>query len=169
MMTSNDPIHGNMNPPAPGDYSTPNYQLPLWQSDTVTSWLGQMNYAMSRIDTVMHNLALRTSIDGTVPEELFSTVEQIEKDIAELKTSALRITQLEESVTNLQTQMANVLQDLNTLRINYVNADTRISTVESSITNLQGLYDKVQANVNDNSEDIDKLETRVSALEGSSS
>lgn len=165
-----DPIHGNPNTPTTGvEQTTPNYHLPLWQNNTVTSWLVDLNYAMSTIDFVMHNLALRTSIDGSVPPELFSTVEQLEKDVAELKTVALRMTQAEENITNLQTQTANLIQDTNTLRINYNNLDTRMSTAESAIQNLQSDVDKIQNNVNINSDEIESLKARVTALENSSS
>ena len=153
-----DPIHGGVIPME----STPNYRLPLWKANTITSWLQQMNYAMLTIDTIMHNLTLRTSIDGSVPQELFSTVEQLEKDVAEFKEAA-------EAVTNLQTQMANVLSDVATLRINYNNVDTRLTTVESAIQNLQSDIDKVQNNVNINSDEIVALENRVKTLENSSS
>lgn len=167
---SYDPIHpGDTNPPAGVQQTTPNYNLPLWQNNTVTSWLVQLNYAMQTIDTVMHNLALRTSIDGTVPPELFSTVEKLEQDVAELKNVALRVTHAEESITNLQTQMANLLSDVNTLRINYVNLDTRMSTAESSIQNLQGELDKIQENVNSNTATLTAIESRVSNLENPSS
>lgn len=163
-----DPIHGgDCNQTTDLDYSTPNYKLPLWKQSTVTSWMSQMNYAMATIDTVMHNLALRTSIDGSVPPELFSTVEQLEKDVAALKDVALRMTQAETNITNLQTQMANVIQDVNTLRINFNNIDTRMTTAESAIQNLQADVDEIQQNVNTNSTDIADLKQRVAALEAS--
>lgn len=163
-----DPIHGgDCNQTTDLDYSTPNYKLPLWKQSTVTSWMSQMNYAMATIDTVMHNLALRTSIDGSVPPELFSTVEQLEKDVAALKDVALRMTQAETNITNLQTQMANVIQDVNTLRINFNNIDTRMTTAESAIQNLQADVDRIQQNVNTNSTDIADLKQRVAALEAS--
>lgn len=163
-----DPIHGgDCNQTTDLDYSTPNYKLPLWKQSTVTSWMSQMNYAMATIDTVMHNLALRTSIDGSVPPELFSTVEQLEKDVAALKDVALRMTQAETNITNLQTQMTNVIQDVNTLRINFNNIDTRMTTAESAIQNLQADVDEIQQNVNTNSTDIADLKQRVAALEAS--
>ena len=167
-----DPIHDDNNQPPSYtgiEYTTPNYKLPLWKNSTVTSWMVQLNYAMTTIDIVMHNLALRTSIDGSVPSELFSTVEQLEKDVAQLKDTALRMTQAEDSITNLQTQMANVIQDVSTLRVNYTNLDTRMSTVESVIQNLQGEIDKIQVNVNNNSSEIEALKARITALETPSS
>lgn len=162
-----DPIHGGQTPET-DEYSTPNYKLPLWKSRTVTSWLTQMNYAMTTIDTVMHNLALRTSIDGTVPPELFSTVEQLEKDVAELKNVALRVTEAEEAISRLQTTMAIATQDINTLRINYNNVDTRMTTAESAIQNLQTQIDKVETNANTNFDDITALTARVEVLESKS-
>lgn len=167
-METYDPIHGgDGNQTTDLDYSTPNYKLPLWKHSTVTSWITQMNYAMTTIDIVMHNLALRTSIDGSVPPELFSTVEQLEKDVAALKDVALRMTQAETNITNLQTQMANIIQDVNTLRINFNNIDTRMTTAESAIQNLQADVDNIQENVNTNSDDIANLKQRVAALEAS--
>lgn len=169
-MNSYDPIHdGDCNQTTDLDYNTPNYKLPLWKNNTVTSWMSQMNYAMATIDTVMHNLALRTSIDGSVPPELFSTVEQLEKDVAALKDVALRMTQAETNITNLQTQMANVIQDVGTLLINYNNLDTRMTTAETAIQNLQGEINEVQSNVDSNLDAIQALETRVYALEHPSS
>lgn len=165
-MRDNDPIHGDGNQPEFNpDYNTPNYRLPLWKNNTVTSWLVQMNYAMRTIDTVMHNLALRTSIDGSVPPELFSTVEKLEQDVAALKDTALRVTQAEANITNLQTQMATVIQDVGTLLINYNNLDTRMTTAETAIQNLQGEINRVQNNVDANLDAIHALETRVYALE----
>lgn len=156
----NDPIHDDNqpeNPTLPGEYSTPNYHLPLWKNNTVTSWLTQMNYAMTAIDVIMHNFSLRTSIDGEVPKELISAVERLEAEMDDLRDTAMRVTQLEQQVTSLQTQMANALQDINTLRINYINIDTRMSTAESAIQNLQAEIDKIQTNVNTNSEDIEEV------------
>lgn len=145
-------------PIVPEQRVTPNYKLPQWDATTVTSWLTQMNYAMLTIDTVMHNLALRTSFDGEIPPELISDVERLN---AQMQTVAAqvadfdgRIALLETKQTSMETSLATAKQDIGTLQVNYSNLDTRVSTLELQMTNLT-------ANVNKIAENLDTLTQRV--------
>lgn len=141
---------------------TPNYRLPIWRSNTVTSWLVQLNNAMLILDTVLHDFALRTSDTGEIPNELVTQVETNTDDIAEIKTSLCstveNLKNVTEQLTNLSSTVANHTQNLNTLFINYNNIDTRMETAESAIDGLRQEVTKLNNNLN-------TLEQRVSALE----
>lgn len=159
-----DPIHpGEPDVPSiPDDYTTPNYHLLLWKKSTITSWLTQLNKNMLKIDVIMHNLALRTSIDGDVPPEAIENIITINEEIAKINNTieplVEQVNLMQQSVNNLQTQMTTVLADVGTLKINYVNLDTRMSTVESTQQNITSTVEKIENNYND-------LNTRVMALE----
>lgn len=141
---------------------TPNYRLPIWRANTVTSWLVQLNNAMLILDTVLHDFALRTSDTGEIPNELVTQVETNTDDIAEIKTSLCstveNLKNVTEQLTNLSSTVANHTQNLNTLFINYNNIDTRMETAESAIDGLRQEVTKLNNNLN-------TLEQRVSALE----
>lgn len=143
-----DPIHGNNSAESTNDYKTTNYGLPLWRAETVTSWLSQMNNAMNIIDNVMHALALRTSVTGEPSQELIDSVSKLETEMQSVSASLVRLSNLAEQVTNLQTQSATNTQDIQTLMLNYTNLDTRMSTAESAIQQLRTEIEKLQNNQN---------------------
>lgn len=161
-----DPIHDNK--PEEIKYFTPNYKLPLWQHNTVTSWLIQMNYAMTQIDTVMHNLALRTSIDGDIPEELISAVEKLESQVNELQATAEKVVLQESQIASIDSRLTTAQADISTLMINYKNLDTRMNTAENVLSNLQNEFDKLQETFNQHITEYNSLADRVAALEAGS-
>ncbi len=146
-----DPTHQNTGAQTVPGVETPNVKLILMMKDTITSWLNIFNTNMSRIDTAVHNIELRTSINGEIPPEISEDIIKLNASNAELKelvkSHAQTIDLLTESVTNLQTQSATNTADIRTLLTNYTNIDTRLSTL--------------QATVSDNSRRITKLETNA--------
>lgn len=141
--------------------ATPNYKLPQWDGETVTSWLVQMNYAMLTIDTALHGLALRTSV-GDIPEDVIKDVEKLNlfmsKSTILLGELCEEVTALKATSANQQTQLATLGSQVSTLNINYVNCDTRLSTLESAIEGLRMNVEKLTENLN-------SLTDRVAALE----
>lgn len=158
-----------------GMKGTENYQLPQWDAQTVTSWMTQLNYAMFRIDQVMHGLALRTGIDG-VSEELIKDVEKLNEEYNKI---ACKLAEVNNNLydnnaqqASIQTQLTNLATQVQTLTTNLVNVDTRLSTVESKAENIQLQLTKTMENLNQLSTDVtgvsdalEELALRVQALE----
>lgn len=142
---------------------TPNYNLPQWTADTVTSWLTQMNSAMLKIDTVLHGLAIRTVVND-IPEDIIADVENLN----EFMTSAKNvINDIDEQVQYLlkesasqNTQLATLTQQTQTLTINYANCDTRLSTMEAAMQGMQASLLKLTENLNSLTERVQALEDK---------
>lgn len=168
-----DPIHPDPSQPGTGDTDkTPNYQLLLNRADTITSWLTIFNVNMTAIDIIMHNLALRTSINGEVPPEAINDIIKLNEQVAALQDQVKQIPLLAEQLANLTTTVNTNSTDINTLKINFTNADTQIATINVRLAGLQESVEKCQMNIatlNDTLTDVQNsltsLEARVKALE----
>lgn len=129
-------------PPKPGctSNSTPWYGLPQWAAGDVTSWLMQMNGAMLRIDTIMHDLALRTGING-LPDDLVSCVAKVSQDVEVIKCTVGELSNKQANVDllmqNLNTQFSAMKTDVASLTLSVTNLDTRIMTVDSKADGMK--------------------------------
>lgn len=162
---------------------TINYQLPQWNAQTVTSWMTQLNYAMYRIDEVIHNLALRTAVDG-MPEDVITDVENLNKQYEILANKVQELINSDydtkAQMASVQTQLTNLTTQVTTLTTNMANLDTRVSTAETKQTNMDALIAKIQENLNSLTSTVEEhttkfadidtqladIETRLAALEG---
>lgn len=121
------------NPPGCSNH-TPNYGLPLWKASDVTSWLMQMNGAMLRIDTILHDLALRTGING-LPDDLVTTVSNLCQNYEVLKCTVSEMgnkqANLELLMQNLNTQLSAMKTDVSSMGISINNFDTRLMSMDS--------------------------------------
>lgn len=156
-----DPIHPDVPEIPTTEYGeTPNYKFLLSLKDSITSWLNYMNTNLLKIDTVMHELALRTSIDGKVPPEAIESLIQVEKELVILnstvETHSNELDAIEQQLLNLQTLQA----DVSILKQNYLNLDTKVTAFETRLDSLQTSIAKLSTN-------FDSLEERVVALESS--
>lgn len=156
-------------PPRPGctpgcSDQTPNYGLPLWKASDVTSWLMQINGAMLRIDTIMHDLALRTGING-LPDDLVSTVSKLNQDVEVLKCSIAdlgnKTASTELIVQNMNTQVAAIKTDLSSITINLTNLDTRLMTVDTKTENLENKMSLMRSDVNMIQQSINNLQSNM--------
>lgn len=156
-------------PPRPGctpgcSDQTPNYGLPLWKASDVTSWLMQINGAMLRIDTIMHDLALRTGING-LPDDLVSTVSKLNQDVEVLKCSIAdlgnKTASTELIVQNMNTQVAAIKTDLSSITINLTNLDTRLMTVDTKTENLENRMTLMRSDVNMIQQSINNLQSNM--------
>lgn len=122
-------------PPDPCQNRTPNYGLPLWKASDVTSWLMQMNGAMLRIDNIMHDLALRTGING-LPDDLVTTVSKLCQDVAVLNCTVGELSNKQANqdllMQNMNTQFSAMKTDIASLQLSITNLDTRVMTVDSA-------------------------------------
>lgn len=125
-------------PPKPGcgcGDSTPNYGLPLWKASDVTSWLMQLNGAMLRIDTIMHDLALRTGING-LPDDLVTTVSKLCQDMEQMKCMVGELgnktANMELLMQNMNTSFSAMKTDIASMQLSLTNFDTRLMTVDSA-------------------------------------
>lgn len=129
-------------PPKPGctSNSTPWYGLPQWAAGDVTSWLMQMNGAMLRIDTIMHDLALRTGING-LPDDLVSCVAKLSQDMEVVKCTIGEMSNKQANIDllmqNLNTQFSAMKTDVASLSLSVTNLDTRIMTVDSKADGMK--------------------------------
>lgn len=155
-----DPIHPDVPsiPEPPETSLTPNYKLLLNLGNTITSWLTIFNTNMSIIDNAMHNLELRTSIDGEVPPEAIDDIVKLNAAVSLLQKT---LEPIPEQITNIQTILATNTSDIGTLKINYTNLDTIVSTLKVTLQSLQESVEKLQNNYT-------SLDERVTALENKS-
>lgn len=129
--------------------STEHYQLPLWQADTLTSWLTTMNYAMTRIDDILHDQALRTSVDGLPDEQIEELVRlsnltsEMQQDVNTLKET---VGNMLISMGNLQTSITDLTSRIQILTTNTVNLDTRMTTIENRMSDLEARVSKLENN-----------------------
>lgn len=160
-------------PPRPGctpgcSDQTPNYGLPLWKASDVTSWLMQINGAMLRIDTIMHDLALRTGING-LPDDLVSTVSKLNQDVEVLKCSIADLSNksanTELIVQNMNTQVAAIKTDLSSITINLTNLDTRLMTVDTKTEGIENRVTLMRSDVNMIQQSVDNLQSNMLAFQ----
>lgn len=147
-------------PPHTHGQHTKNYGLPLWRASDVTSWLTQMNAAMMRIDEVMHDLALRTGING-MPDDITASVSELLRDtevvkhtVADLSNKAANQELLYQ---NAITQLTALKTDVGSLQLSLTNLDTRIMTAESKSENVMQAITLVKS-------DMQTLNTAVKAF-----
>lgn len=113
---------------------TVNYDLPLWDGQDITSWQGNLNDAMNKIDTAMYeNRTLMLgyqAIADKLEETNSSTVElvnEVNQQLAEinqkydevkeqLATAGQKITQAEQAIINLQNEDETVKMQLDTMQ-----------------------------------------------------
>ena len=158
-MNNFDPIHPDI-PEFPDTelQLTPNYNLLLMVKDTITSWLNIVNTNMLKIDTAMHDLTLRTSIDGEIPPEAIEDLIRLEANLTSLSSTVEKhdedIDDIEHQLLNLQT----LSTDVSVLKQNYINLDTKMTAFETRLDMLQATVTKLDNNYN-------ALEERVAALE----
>lgn len=140
-------------PCPPNDCSnhTPYYGLPQWKASDVTSWLMQMNGAMLRIDTILHDLALRTGING-LPDDLVTTVSKLCGDVEVLKCSMGELTNKQANIEllmqNINTQFSAMKTDVASMQLSLTNFDTRLMTVDSKANALKNDVTMLKSDVN---------------------
>lgn len=165
---TDDPIHPD-NPSTPGTTDvalTINYKLLLCLQNTITSWLTIFNENMRRIDLAMHDIALRTSIDGEVPPEAIEDLIKLNESMAEAQT---KISTIENTINQIEDELVNlqVLQgDVAVLKQNYINLDTAVSALNLIYTSLQQDVQKLQNNLTSLEQRFGDLETKVLEDEG---
>ena len=120
-----DPIHPDeptdpTEPTLPTRF-TPNYKLPLWDKNSITSWITTMNYAMTTIDFAMHKLALGTPLDGDIPQELIDSITSLEQWKEEAEN---RISTIESNLIALQKSVNSTIDSITQLTIK-VDTNTR--------------------------------------------
>lgn len=150
-----DPIHPDPDDPTtpteptdpdlPTRY-TPNYKLPLWDKDSLTSWLSTMNYAMTTIDFALHKLALITPLDGKVPPELVDSVTKLEdwqeQASEQLSTIELNLIALQKAVSaNTESlKQLTIKVDTNTRDIEEIkNSSSNTSEEKGDTTSNEGV------------------------------
>lgn len=138
------------NPPGCSNH-TPNYGLPLWKASDVTSWLMQMNGAMLRIDTILHDLALRTGING-LPDDLVTAVSKLCQDYEVLKCTVSEMgnkqANLELLMQNLNTQVSSMKTDVSAMGISITNFDTRLMSQESAAGAMRNDITLIKSDMN---------------------
>lgn len=148
---------------------TINYQLPLWESKDITSWLTQLNEAMCKIDLALHGLALRTQPIGEQPEDVVADIEKLNKEYTDLKKEFTELKTVVDSnssaVTTLQTQQTTTTTNVNTLLTNTANLDVRVTAIEAALITINATITKIQTEQQGQESAIEALDARVSSLE----
>lgn len=159
-------------PPKPGctSNSTPWYGLPQWAAGDVTSWLMQMNGAMLRIDTIMHDLALRTGING-LPDDLVSCVAKVSQDVEVIKCTVGELSNKQANVDllmqNLNTQFSAMKTDVASLTLSVTNLDTRIMTVDSKADGMKNDIVLLKTDLNMLSKTVQNLTANFTSFQNS--
>ena len=159
-------------PPKPGctSNSTPWYGLPQWAAGDVTSWLMQMNGAMLRIDTIMHDLALRTGING-LPDDLVSCVAKVSQDVEVIKCTIGEMSNKQANIDllmqNLSTQFSAMKTDVASLTLSVTNLDTRIMTVDSKADGMKNDIVLLKTDLNMLSKTVQNLTSNFTSFQNS--
>lgn len=159
-------------PPKPGctSNSTPWYGLPQWAAGDVTSWLMQMNGAMLRIDTIMHDLALRTGING-LPDDLVSCVAKLSQDMEVVKCTIGEMSNKQANVDllmqNLNTQFSAMKTDVASLTLSVTNLDTRIMTIDSKADGMKNDIVLLKTDLNMLSKTVQNLTANFTSFQNS--
>lgn len=159
-------------PPKPGctSNSTPWYGLPQWAAGDVTSWLMQMNGAMMRIDTIMHDLALRTGING-LPDDLVSCVAKVSQDVEVIKCTVGELSNKQANVDllmqNINTQFSAMKTDVASLTLSVTNLDTRIMTVDSKADGMKNDIVLLKTDLNMLSKTVQNLTANFTSFQNS--
>lgn len=150
--------------------STPWYGLPQWAAGDVTSWLMQMNGAMLRIDTIMHDLALRTGING-LPDDLVSCVAKVSQDVEVIKCTVGELSNKQANVDllmqNLNTQFSAMKTDVASLTLSVTNLDTRIMTVDSKADGMKNDIVLLKTDLNMLSKTVQNLTANFTSFQNS--
>lgn len=116
---------------------TTNYELPQFIGTDKPSWLGDINSAMSTIDTGMHdNATAITGIESTV-QTASATATQASQDVATLSET---VTSQGGSITSIGGRVDTLETDNATNKANITNVTGRVSTLEAdNVVNKQNI------------------------------
>lgn len=116
---------------------TTNYDLPQWNGEDVTSWMGNLNDAFNKIDSAMW--ANHTAMAGydKIASDLQKLAEGIQVDNEEIR-EALRI---------VQQGMADQLTQLNQAKTDITNANLAISQLQTEDNALSAMIEDLQDDV----------------------
>lgn len=137
---------------------TTNYELPQFIGTDKPSWLGDINSAMSTIDTGMHDNA--TAIDGieSTVQTASATATQASLDVASLTET---VTSQGGSLTSIGGRVDTLETDNATNKANITNVTGRVSSLESdNVVNKQ--------NIAKNKNSIDGLESYLALTDNRS-
>lgn len=156
-------------PPRPGcGNNTPWYGLPQWKASDVTSWLMQMNGAMLRIDTILHDLALRTGING-LPDDLVTTVSKLCGDVEQMKCTMGELTNKQANVEllmqNINTQFSAMKTDVASLQLTMTNFDTRLMATDSKANALKNDVTLIKTDINMLSSTVQNLQSNFTQFQ----
>lgn len=117
--------------------ATTNYDLPQWNGEDVTSWMGNLNDAFNKIDSAMW--ANHTAMAGydKIASDLQKLADGIQVDNAEIR-EALRI---------VQQGMAEQLTQLNQAKTDITNANLAISQLQTEDNALSAMIEDLQDDV----------------------
>lgn len=116
---------------------TTNYELPQFIGTDKPSWLGDINSAMSTIDTGMHDNA--TAIDGieSTVQTASATATQASQDVETLTET---VTTHGGSITSIDGRVTTLEGDNATNKANITNVTGRVSSLESdNVVNKQNI------------------------------
>lgn len=117
--------------------ATTNYDLPQWNGEDVTSWMGNLNDAFNKIDSAMW--ANHTAMGGydKIASDLQKLADGIKVDNAEIR-EALRI---------VQQGMADQLTQLNQAKTDITNANLAISQLQTEDNALSAMIEDLQDDI----------------------
>lgn len=124
---------------------TLNYDLPLWTGEDLTSWMGNLNDAMNKIDDGIHDAAMLAQGVQNIGDNLKDLLEKTEQDNIRITAS---LEALQNTANELQTGLAGVREGLTA-------ANTAIGGISTEQTSLMTQMDAMQ-------DDIGKLMDIVS-------
>lgn len=130
-------------------YSTKYYHLPLWKANDVTSWMLGLNKAMTDIDQLFHDFALRTGIEG-VPDDLVETVQKLQSSVDCLEKFRIQTIEDLASTTKVVSDMLGnidlINEKLRGLAFDQSNTNTRVKGIEQELVvvknDIKELYER---------------------------
>ena len=133
-------------------FSTKYYHLPLWKANDVTSWMLGLNKAMTEIDQLFHDFALRTGIEG-VPDDLVETVQKLQASVDCLEEFRVKTIEDLASTTKVVSDMLGnidlINEKLRGLAFDQSNTNTRVKVIEQELVvvknDVKELYERADA------------------------
>lgn len=120
--------------------ATVNYDLPLWSGEDITTWQGNLNDAMNKIDTAIFEAKSAADNVQIIGDDLKELLEQTKTENEEIQQ---KLGDLQQNVTALSHSLSAT--------------DTNVSNAQQAIINLNTEYDGMKAQMDTMADDIGKM------------
>ena len=152
-------------------FSTKYYHLPLWRANDVTSWMVGLNKAMTDIDQLFHDFALRTGTEGE-PSDLVETVQALQASVDCLEKFRVKTIEDLAATTKVVSDMLGnidlINQKIRGLEFDQSNTNVRVKGIEQQLVDIKNdikeLYERADvadAGIEENTQKFADLQKQL--------